>query len=131
MANPWAEVTIDDEITATTPFDAPVALAAGDHDILFRNPDYPDYTRSVTLGQSAVDTLYFSWDDVYGFVELSAHPWAEVWIDGKYMDVTPLKRSLALSAGEHHMLLKNPDFPIWQKYFTLSAGDTVTFRVQL
>lgn len=131
MANPWAEISIDNKIIGTTPFKTPVTLAAGDHEVLFRNPDYPEYSRSFTLQDSGIDTLYFRWEDVFGYVELSAHPWAKIWIDGKYIDVTPLEGNLALSAGEHHLLLKNPDFPVWQKYFNVTAGDTVHFKVQL
>ncbi len=79
----------------------------------------------------SIDTMIFRWRDIYGFVTLTVNPWAEVYIDGQFIDATPLNNPVPLTTGGHHIILKNPDFPLWQKYIELVAGDTVTLKVRL
>jgi len=123
-------VYLDSLLLGTTPLDAPIQVEPGEHRLQFKNPLFPDYYTTLSVTEPN-DTLVFRWTDVFGFVRLTVHPWANVYIDGKYIDSTPLNRILPLEAGEHHVILKNPDFPIWQKFIQLTAGDTVNLKVQL
>lgn len=45
-----------------------------------------------------------------GTVHLNALPWAEVWIDGRKIGVTPLG-NLRLPIGPHEVVFRNPEFP--------------------
>lgn len=127
---PWADVILDSLSLGTTPLDSAVQVKTGRHQLYFRNPLFPDYHTTLDLSGPR-DTLVFRWADVFGFVRLTVNPWAKVYIDGKYIDTTPLGRLLPLKAGDHHVILKNPDFPIWQKFIRMTAGDTAEIKVQL
>jgi len=127
---PWAHVYLDSLLLGTTPLDAPIQVEPGEHRLQFKNPLFPDYYTTLSVTEPN-DTLVFRCTDVFGFVRLTVNPWANVYIDGKYIDSTPLNRILPLEAVEHHVILKNPDFPIWQKFIQLTAGDTVNLKVQL
>lgn len=130
IALPWASVRIDSELIGTTPLDNPIDVAIGEHTFRFEHSDYSPYSMSLAVNASS-DTLIFRWSDIYGFVSFAVNPWAEVYIDGQFIDATPLGRPVPLHAGDHHIILKNPDYPLWQKYIELVAGDTVALKVRL
>jgi len=46
-----------------------------------------------------------------GFLKLKCTPWAYVFIDADSVGMTPLRDSLELGVGQHHVVFKNPDFP--------------------
>ncbi|NOZ75193.1 MAG: PEGA domain-containing protein, partial [FCB group bacterium] len=127
---PWANVYLDSNFLGSTPLDSAIRVNPGQHQIRFRNPRFPAYDASLSV-TGPRDTLVFRWTDIFGFVRLTVNPWANVYIDGAFIDATPLDRLLPLKAGDHHVILKNPDFPLWQKFIRLTAGDTVDLKVQL
>jgi serine/threonine-protein kinase len=69
-----------------------------------------------------------------GFLRVVATPWAEVFVDGEAIDVTPFARSIPLSAGTHYLVLKHPDAPDENRTIDVVAGETmllsVTMRVE-
>jgi eukaryotic-like serine/threonine-protein kinase len=51
-----------------------------------------------------------------GALKVVALPWAEIYIDGAFVETTPVARSFSLTPGVHEVLLKNPNFePVIQK----------------
>ncbi len=63
-----------------------------------------------------------------GTVRLNVEPWAEVWVDGKSMGVTPPLTHLSLPAGAHRLQLRNGDLPASELTVTVPAGKFVTVR---
>jgi hypothetical protein len=61
-----------------------------------------------------------------GFVRVLATPWAEVWIDGQRVDVTPFSRAIPLAPGTHYVTLVHPRAPADKRTITLAAGETRT-----
>jgi eukaryotic-like serine/threonine-protein kinase len=45
-----------------------------------------------------------------GALKVVAWPWAKIYIDGAYVETTPVARSFSLSPGIHEVVLKNPHF---------------------
>jgi len=45
-----------------------------------------------------------------GALKVVAWPWAEIYIDGAYVETTPIARSFSLIPGLHEITLKNPHF---------------------
>ncbi len=45
-----------------------------------------------------------------GALKVVIWPWAEIFIDGAYMETSPVARSFSLSPGMHELTLKNPHF---------------------
>jgi hypothetical protein len=64
-----------------------------------------------------------------GFLRVLATPWAEVWIDGQRVDVTPFARAIPLAAGTHFVTLLHPHAPPEKRSVTLAAGETRTIDV--
>jgi eukaryotic-like serine/threonine-protein kinase len=66
-----------------------------------------------------------------GFVRVVVDPWAEVHVDGKMVDVTPIARPLALPAGKHTIELRNPYFETEAREIDVAARATQTLKVAL
>ncbi len=67
----------------------------------------------------------------YGLLYINCRPWAEVHIDNKKIDTTPLKGPLRLYAGSHELALVHPDYPAWRHELNLEAGQTATVNISL
>ncbi|MCB9637204.1 MAG: PEGA domain-containing protein [Sandaracinus sp.] len=66
-----------------------------------------------------------------GWLSLDTTPWAMVSLDGRLLGHTPLIR-LALPAGEHELVLENPERSIRRVYVVrIPAGQTVRRRIAL
>jgi hypothetical protein len=64
-----------------------------------------------------------------GYLRVLATPWAEVWIDGQRVDVTPFARGLPLPPGTHYITLVHPNAPVEKRTIETVAGETVTMDV--
>jgi hypothetical protein len=57
VAHPWAEVLVGGRVVETTPFDRPVPLAAGSHEVVLRHPTLGRVTRVVKISAGGVTTV--------------------------------------------------------------------------
>src|SRR5258708_30072902 len=64
-----------------------------------------------------------------GFLRVLAAPWAEVWVDGQRIDVTPFARAIPLSPGVHYVTLVHPSAPVEKRTITGVRGETRTLDV--
>jgi eukaryotic-like serine/threonine-protein kinase len=58
-------------------------------------------------------------------------PWADVLIDEKKIDTTPMNAAVLLQPGEHVLTLQHPDYPAWHKKVHLGSGESITVQVRL
>jgi hypothetical protein len=66
-----------------------------------------------------------------GALRVLARPWAEVWVDGQRIDVTPFARALPLSPGRHFVTFVHPNAPQEKREIDVVAGETVTLDVTM
>jgi serine/threonine-protein kinase len=66
-----------------------------------------------------------------GALRVLATPWAEVWVDGQRIDVTPFARAIPLSPGTHYVTLKHPNAPVEKRQIAIVAGETLTLDVAM
>jgi len=66
-----------------------------------------------------------------GYLHVLATPWAEVWVDGQLIDVTPFARAIPLAAGTHYVVLKHPNAPPEKRQVAIVAGETLTIDVNM
>lgn len=64
-----------------------------------------------------------------GYLRVLASPWAEVWIDGQRVDVTPFARGIPLPPGTHYLTLVHPDAPVEKRTLVVATGETRTIDV--
>ena len=64
-----------------------------------------------------------------GYLRVLATPWAEVWVDGQEVDVTPFARGIPLTPGTHYVTLVHPSAPVEKRKISVAAGETRTVDV--
>jgi serine/threonine-protein kinase len=64
-----------------------------------------------------------------GVLRVLATPWAEVWVDGQRVDVTPFARGIPLPPGTHYVTLVHPNAPVEKRTVDIVAGETRTLDV--
>jgi serine/threonine-protein kinase len=60
-----------------------------------------------------------------------ARPWAEVHVDGEYVDVTPIGRPIAVAPGRHSVRFKHPNAPDQVRSVEIIAGQTMWLDVTM
>jgi serine/threonine-protein kinase len=66
-----------------------------------------------------------------GSLRVVARPWAEVYIDGEMVDVTPIGRPILLSPGRHYVTFRHPYAPDEQRSIKIAAGQSVLLDVSM
>lgn len=128
---PWAEVFIDGQKKDTTPLRQPLQLPPGAYTLELKNPGFETYRRQVAVKPGKTDSLVVNLRPRDGYLVLRVIPWAEVYIDGKYYETTPLKHPISLPAGKYELKLINPNFSARVDSVVIIAGETVSRQVTL
>ncbi len=129
---PWAVIYIDGDSIGTTPLKNALELTAGRHEVLLKNPDFPNYSTEIEIANSTVKKIEFSLWSLVGNLKLEVSPWAEVHIDGEYRDtVPPQDRPLILLPGSHLLTLKHPQLGSWETTVEVIAGKSMELKFNL
>jgi eukaryotic-like serine/threonine-protein kinase len=70
-------------------------------------------------------------EPMLGSLSVECYPWADVFVDGKHIDTTPLQNDIKLFPGQYTVQLNHPDFPEIAKNIRISANEHTTFHVRL
>ncbi|MRG97275.1 serine/threonine-protein kinase [Polyangium spumosum] len=66
-----------------------------------------------------------------GHLKVLARPWAEVLVDGQFVDVTPIGRPIPVVPGRHYVTFKHPNAPDEKREIRVIAGQTVLLDVTM
>jgi len=66
-----------------------------------------------------------------GFLRVVATPWAEVWVDGQRIDVTPFARPIPLSPAVHYVTLLHPNAPAEKRSVKIISGEVVLLEATM
>ncbi len=66
-----------------------------------------------------------------GALKVVAWPWAEIYIDGAYVETTPVARSFSLRPGVHQVTLKNPHYQTVQRKVLIEPARPKKIKVEL
>lgn len=64
-------------------------------------------------------------------VQVLARPWAEIHVDGKPVDVTPIGRPIEVTPGRHVFSFRHPNAPEETRTIEIIAGQTVLLDVTM
>jgi hypothetical protein len=66
-----------------------------------------------------------------GFVRVVVDPWARVFVDGEFYDLTPFADSIPLSPGQHRLAFRNPYFKPSDQMVEVREKATQVLKVSL
>ncbi len=129
--DPWGSVSLDGREVDSMAHIVKLPVEAGKHRLLLSHPEFPPKIVDVDIIQGESKQVNYSFLENAGYLRVEVRPWADVYIDGKKIDTTPLDRPIATSAGEHLLELKHPDYPTFRQIVQVSRGDTLTIKKAL
>ncbi|MBI2420206.1 MAG: serine/threonine protein kinase [Ignavibacteriales bacterium] len=121
--SPWANVFIDSARMDVTPIRESMRLTAGKHTIRFINPDYPAYSTVFTVNRDGLQSFKLNLDTLVAKISFQVFPWGEVYVDGKFFGVTPMKNAIQVSPGKHTIQFKNPGYSDFSEKMTFKSGE--------
>jgi hypothetical protein len=129
--DPWAKIYIDGKYVETTPIAKALQVTAGTHSVKLQNPSFQTWQKTINFKPGETVSLDVKLQPFAGYVKLSVRPWADVYIDGKYYETTPIADAIQLPAGRHTIKLINPSFLTHEEVITVAANKTIRKSVKL
>jgi len=124
-STPWAKVYVNNELIGETPISKPIILAAGNNTVMFSNPSFDPIVKTIIVEANRDISVIGDFMENAGYVMCVARPWAEIYVDEQYKNITPLEKPLLLSAGKHSLRFKNSAFADLVKEIVVKAKDTI------
>ncbi len=128
-STPWAKVYLDNTLIGETPLAAPIVLSSGSHTIVFTHPSFEPVVKTVRISRDVQLRVDCNFLTSAGFLNCTASPWAEIYVDDVYRDTTPLDKAVVLSAGKHDVRFHNPAFKDIRQEITIAAHDTLHLSI--
>jgi len=82
-------------------------------------------TKNITKQQKSIPTTR------YGWLRISAIPWANIYIDNKYIDKTPIGKVIKVSGGNHIVIFKHPTRGEVIKKINITKDETLKVYAKL
>lgn len=129
--HPWAKITLDGNMVDSMVITKKITLSPGKHQLILSHPEFAPKIFNLEAVPGEVKKIDYSFLQEAGYLSVEVRPWADIYIDGKHIDSTPLDRLILLSQGEHMLELRNPYYDTFRKILNIAAGDTLHLRQRL
>jgi serine/threonine protein kinase len=130
-ARPGAEIYIDDVYQGDTPPGMKLTLRAGAHKIECRHPRYEDYKEVLKIVNGELSRRNVTLKKLRGSVSVATQEGAEVYVDGKLVGVTPMRKPIELDSGPHMVTLKKSGYFTWSSEVTVESKKTLPLKITL
>lgn len=126
------QVKINDSIMVQTP--QVISLDKGLFRLMTVSEGYENRDTSIQL--EANDTVFFNLKktivvEEWGYLSVNAAPWADVYINGRLYDRTPIDENIRLAAGKYTLTLKHPNRRDFVKEITVEKDSLIKLNVEL
>ncbi len=128
---PWAAISVNGQVVDSMAVNWQKQMQPGHYSVVLAHPEFSPKIFSIELQAGHPDTISYSFLRQAAYLSVSVRPWADIYIDGKYIDSTPLKRPIALDGGTHEIELKNPYYRTYRQLVRATPGDTVIIQKRL
>jgi serine/threonine protein kinase len=129
--DPWAKIYIDGKYVETTPIAKALEVPAGNHSVKLENPSFRTWQKRVNFKPGETVVMDIKLEQFTGSLKISVRPWADVYIDGKFRETTPIADPIELPAGRHTIKLINPSFQTHEEVVTVVAHKTIKKTIEL
>ncbi|RPH36950.1 serine/threonine protein kinase [bacterium] len=129
VSSPGVKVQVDSFFVGELPLQRAVRLAAGPHTVVFSHPSFEPMVRLVQVTPAEELTVNADFLAQAAYLRCTSVPWAEISVDERYRDTTPMDRPILLSAGKHRVRFHHPAFrdSVWD----VSLAPRETLRVSV
>jgi len=124
---PWADVYIDNKKVDRTPLQNEIMLSPGLHEVKLVHPDFPPIIKNLEIVSQKTETIKVNFQEIVGYLNCNIYPWGEIFIDGKSIGITPLRKPIALLPGKYTITVKNSQYESISRQITINAKETLNF----
>jgi serine/threonine protein kinase len=128
---PWARIYIDGNYIETTPIARSIELAPGVHNVRLENPNFKIWQKNLKFNPGQTLNLNVRLEPLEGSLKLIVKPWADVYIDGKFIETTPIAQPIKLPAGKHTLKLINPMCKIYEEVIEIKPNQMLKRSIEL
>jgi serine/threonine protein kinase len=129
--DPWARIYIGKKYLETTPIAKPLKVPSGTHTLRLVNPNFKVWQKKVTFKPDETVSFDVKLESKEGFLKLTVKPWADVYIDGKFYETTPIAKPIKLTAGTHTLKLVNSSFKPFEQQIVVPVNKMLKKHVEL
>jgi serine/threonine protein kinase len=129
--DPWAKIYIDGKYIETTPIAKAIKVTAGNHTVRLDNPGFEPWQKRINFKPGQTVSMDIKLNPFAGQLKISVRPWADVYIDGKFHETTPIAEPIRLPAGRHTLKLINPSFLTHEEVITVVANQTIKKSIEM
>jgi len=130
-ATPSVDVYIDGMYRGDASPGLQVELTSGRHRLECEKPGHVKYEETVHITAGEFSTRRILLKKLQGRLNISTMAGAEVYVDGKLIGVTPLRKALELDAGTHQVTVKKAGFNVWSNQITVNGDETLPLSIIL
>ena len=128
-SKPWSDIYIDGKKVDTTPLSSYIQLKPGKYYLKLVHPNYPAYTKRISISNDNIETVKIDFNDQVGFIDCKINPWGNVYIDGELKGTTPLREPIILFPGTHVLEVTNPQYGKFEQKIKITAKETFPFKL--
>jgi serine/threonine protein kinase len=128
---PWANVYVDGKFMETTPIAGGLKVSSGQHEVKLENPNFKIWQKTYDFKPGQTVAIDVKLENIEGMLKLTVKPWADVYIDGKFIETTPIAEPVKLSAGRHILKLVNPNYKVYEETVDVPANKMLKKSVEL
>ncbi len=129
--DPWARIYIDGKYVETTPIARSLPVSSGVHNVRLENPNFKIWQKNLRFNPGDTLNLNVRLELLEGALKLIVRPWADVYIDGKFYETTPIAQPIKLSAGEHRLKLINPLYKPYEEVIVIKPNQVLKKDIEL
>jgi tRNA A-37 threonylcarbamoyl transferase component Bud32 len=130
-AEPGAEIYVDGVYRGDSPPALRLELVAGNHSLECRRPGHESYRESLRIVPGELSRRSVTLRKFKGMLSVATQEGAQIYVDGKLIGVTPLRRPLDIDAGDHMVTIKKPGFNTWSSPVTIRPKETFPLHITL
>ena len=101
------------------------------HRIEARHPRHEPYQETLKITAGELSRREITLKKIKGIISLATQDGAEVYLDGQFIGVTPMRKPIECEVGPHMVTLKKPGFLVWSSEVTVEKGKTLPLRITL
>ncbi len=131
QVEPEADIIVDGELMTSGTRYGPVEIEPGAHRITCRRKDFREYSETIRVTPGELSRRRIFLEMTTGQLGLMIEPGIRVFVDGKFVGMTPLSSTVKLAAGKHLVDLKKTGFQDWSNEVYIPPDDTVSLRIVL
>ncbi|WP_099211176.1 protein kinase domain-containing protein [Thermococcus henrietii] len=124
-----AQILLNGTYLGTTPMK--ITVKPGKYVLVIMKTGYKNHTEVLDVESNSVITRNVTLTPLVGYVTVTSTPEdAKVYIDGRYVGMTPLE-NYSIPSGTHEIILRKSGYKEYTKKVLITAGEGVTLSVAL